>query len=419
MPSLQSGFRKYHSTESLITRLLADVFAATDQSHITLLALFDVSAAFDTVDHAILLERLSKSFGIGDSALLWLSSFLSDRSLTVIFGSTRFVWSPVPYGLPQGSVLAPLLYILYTADLSLILSLKGASAHQYADDTQAFVHGPPTAAASLVVTILDATSALNQWMSSNRLRLNSDKTQYIWLGGRAQLAKIDMELLRTLFPDVHFSPTVRDLGFTLDPVLSFSDHVNRVSRTCLYHLRQLRTIRHSLSPQAVKALVHALICSRVDFGNSAYAGLSLLNLSKLQTILNAAARLIAGLPKFSHISVFIRDTLHWLPVPQRIEFKILTLMRNSLLGVAPSYLRSLCILVSSLPGRSALRSAASGLLVVPRMRGATAQSRSFAYVGPSCWNRLPHKLRLELLSLSLPLFRKRLKTMLFVSGRAN
>ena len=334
----------------------------------------------------------------------------------MIFGSTRSSWTFVPYGLPQGSVLAPLLYILYTADLLNLLSRKGASAHQYADDTQAFVHGSPSAASSLVATILDATMELNQWMSSNRLRLNSDKTQFIWLGGRVQLAKIDMELLSTLYPDIQFSPTVRDLGFTLDPILSLTDHVNRISRTCFYHLRQLRTIRHSLSLQAVKALVHALICSRVDFGNSAYAGLSSLNLSKLQSILNAAARLIAGLPKFSHISDFIRDTLHWLPVPQRIEFKILTLMRNSLLGVAPSYLRALCNLVSTLPGRSALRSAANGLLVVPRMRGATAQSRSFAYLGPTCWNRLPHKLRSELLGLSLPLFRKRLKTILFVSG---
>jgi len=316
--------------------------------------------------------------------------------------------------LPQGSVLAPLLYILYTADLSDILTLKGVSAHQYADDTQAFAHGPASAAASLVARVLEATTTLDLWMSSNRLRLNSDKTQFIWLGGRAQLAKIDMEFLRATFPDVHYTVSVRDLGITLDPVLSLSDHVNRISRTCLYHLRQIRTIRHSLSPHAVNTLVHALICTRVDFGNSIFAGLSSLNLSKLQSILNASARLICGLPKYSHISTFIRETLHWLPVPQRIEFKILTLMRNSLLGVAPSYLQALCTSVSTLPGRSALRSAARGLLVVPRMRGATAQSRSFAYVGPSIWNHLPHESRLELLSLSLPLFRKRLKTILFV-----
>src|SRR5688572_8038496 len=156
-----------------------------------------------------------------------------------------------------------------------------------------------------------------------------------------------------------------------------------ISRTCLYHLRQIRTIRHSLSPHAVNTLVHALIRTRVDFDNSIFAGLSSVNLSKLQSILHASARLICGLPKYSHISNFIRETLHWLPVPQRIPFTILPLMRNSLLGVAPSYLQALCTSVSTLPGRSALRSAARGLLVVPRMRGATAQSRSFAYVGPS------------------------------------
>lgn len=101
-------------------------------------------------------------------------------------------------------------------------------------------------------------------------------------------------------------------------------------------------------------------------------------------------------------------------MPQRIQFKILTLMRNSLPGIAPPYLQALCTSVSIPPGRSVLRSAARGLLLVPRMRGATAQSRSFAYVGPSTWNHLPYELRLELLSLSLPLFRKRLKTILFV-----
>ena len=96
--------------------------------------------------------------------------------------------------------------------------------------------------------VLEATAALELWLSSNRLRLNADKTQFIWHGGRAQLTKIGIAFLRARFPDVHFSDLVRDLGVTLDPVLSLSDHVNPISRTCLYHLRQLRTIRHSLFP---------------------------------------------------------------------------------------------------------------------------------------------------------------------------
>lgn len=101
-----------------------------------------------------------------------------------------------------------------------------------------------------------------------------------------------MEYLRARFRDVHNSSSVRDL----DPVRSFTDHGTRISRTNLYHLRQLRTIRHSLSPHTVTTVVHALICIRVDFGYSIGAGLSSLNFSRLQSILSAATRLIGGLP---------------------------------------------------------------------------------------------------------------------------
>jgi hypothetical protein len=116
------------------------------------------------------------------------------------------------------------------------------------------------------------------------------------------------------------------------------------------------------------------------------------------------------------ISSYIRDTLHWLPVAQRIQFKILSLMRNCVAGSAPRYLIDLCAPVSSLPGRRALRSVSSDLLLVPLMRSATALARSFAYVGPSAWNRLPLAQRQELLSLSPSGFRRRLKTMLFAYG---
>lgn len=124
-------------------------------------------------------------------------------------------------------------------------------------------------------------------------------------------------------------------------------------------------------------------------------------------LLNANARLIGGLPKLSHIpvSTFMRETLHWLPVPKRIQFKILAFIRHSLIGSARSLPNS----------RSTLPSAGLGLLFVPFMRSATAQFRNFAYVCPSSWNHLRQQLRLELLTLPLPLSWKRLKTILFVS----
>src|SRR6218665_3193253 len=109
---------KRQSTETLLLRLLSDVYAAIDSSQLTLLALFDVSAAFDTVDHELVLKRLNVSFGLSGTLLLWLRSYLTERSLCVVHGSFRSSWVPAPFGLPQGSVLAPLLFIIYTSDLA-------------------------------------------------------------------------------------------------------------------------------------------------------------------------------------------------------------------------------------------------------------------------------------------------------------
>src|SRR6218665_685733 len=145
-------------------------------------------------------------------------------------------------GSPQGSVLAPLIFILYTSDLSEVLGPLGVSSHQYADDTQAYLHGPD-ATASMVERILEASDALDRWLSSNRLRLNQDKTQHIWLGSHAQLSQIDLDSFHLRFPNVHFSSSVGDLRFILDPVLSLSDHVNSVSCSCFYSLRQLLSLR--------------------------------------------------------------------------------------------------------------------------------------------------------------------------------
>ena len=193
--------------------------------------------------------------------------------------------------------------------------------------------------------------------------------------------------------------------------MNFSEHVRNVCRTCFYHLRQIRSVRRSLTTKAA-----TFICTRVDYGNAVYAGLTLSRISQLQSVLNAAARLIGGIPKFAHISCFIREELHWLPMQKRIEFKILMLMRNCLASQAPVYLRELCVLVLSIPDRRFHHSAMQGDLVVPMAQTSMVLHKNFAVVGLSFWNRLPSNLRNELLGLSLPLFRRRLKTILFDRG---
>ena len=374
LPIFQSGFRKGHSTETLLVRLLSDIYGAIDKSQVTLLALFDVSAAFDTVDHDILQKRLSTSFGLSGNFLDWLGSFLHDRSFSVVYGSTRTPWVPAPYGLPQGSVLGPLLYIIYTADLGSLLAASSVLSQSYADDLQAYLHCLAPAAISTVRVMSRAMETLEAWMSSNRLRLNSSKTQFIWFGTRQQLAKIDLKVLAQEFPQFTFSSSVRDLGVTLDQELTFTRHINLLCRSCYYQLRQLRVVLRSLTFNAALTLVHSFVVSRLDYCSALYVGLPVTRVGCLDRVLRSAARLVGRIPRFGHVSDYMRDVLHWLPFSQRITYRISSLVWRCLAGVAPVYLQELCCSTLNIQRRGSLRSSKQAELLVPRSRTSILRS---------------------------------------------
>ena len=192
LPKLQSEFRRHHSTESALLRVLSDLFTATDRGEVSLLALLDVSAAFDTVDHSILLDRLSISYGVAGSVFDWMRSFIVDRTQTVHYGGQKSQCVELRSGVAQGLVLGPLLYVLYTAEIQKLVQSLGFNVHLYADDTQFHGSCKSSDAADLAARSMCVISAVKDWMSSNRLRLNTDKTQFIWLGTSHFLGKRDM-----------------------------------------------------------------------------------------------------------------------------------------------------------------------------------------------------------------------------------
>jgi hypothetical protein len=182
MPPLQSAYRSHHSTETAVVKVLSDILDAVDAGKVTLLGLLDLSAAFDTVDHSILLQRLQTSFGMDGKALGWIGSFLTGRTQAVSYQGVTSGYNLLRFGVPQGSVLGPLLFLLYTADVASVAHRHGVSVHSYADDTQLYASCPAVKGQTSATRLLQCIADIDRWMSSNRLKLNADKTQFIWLG---------------------------------------------------------------------------------------------------------------------------------------------------------------------------------------------------------------------------------------------
>ena len=221
------------------------------------------------------------------------------------------------------------------------------------------------------------------WMSSNRLRLNASKTEILWLGSSRQLA-------RTALPssividncNVPLADEVKCLGVMIDSALTFSKHVSSLVRTCYFQLRQLRSIRKSLTVDTCHALVRSLIISRLDYCNGILTGVPADLLNRLDGVLRGAARLILKRQRSDHISDLMREQFHWLDIRSRIEFKMSLLTFRCLNNSAPRYLAIECTPVAGVTGRLRLRSAASGDILVPACRMLTIGPRAFIVACP-------------------------------------
>ena len=224
LPAKQSAYRKFHSTETTLIDILCDVHSAVDAGQLTLLALLDQSAAFDVIDHQILFERLQHSFGLSGKVLEWIRSYLTNRSFYVKFNGISSSISSLICGIPQGSVLGPLLFILYTAELISLVEEHGFNAHTHADDLQIYGHTNTDQAPYLVQRLSNCIDAVKDWMAKNRLRLNPAKTELIWLGSSYHLqhAPITREPLLISGTSILPSKQVRNLGVILECDLSMT-----------------------------------------------------------------------------------------------------------------------------------------------------------------------------------------------------
>ena len=238
----QSAYKLGHSTESALLSIKNDVHLAFAKGEATAVILLDQSAAFDTIDHDMLLDSLSFWFGVSRVVLDWFKSYLSDRVQCIKIGSILSDAKKILYGVPQGSVLGPILFSLYTTPLSKVIqNHPGISFQFYADDTQLYVHLTHKNAASALDKLSHCLEDIKRWLSTNKLKLNPDKTEIIVFGSKSQQEKLNHSFPANILGNL-ISPVdaVRNLGVWFDSDFSFSCHVMKVCKACFASVRDLK-----------------------------------------------------------------------------------------------------------------------------------------------------------------------------------
>jgi len=230
------------------------------------------------------------------------------------------------------------------------------------------------------------------WCSSRRLQLNPDKSELMVFGSQVNLERLASTDVSVRVGQAVIQPgdRVRDLGVILDSSLSMRQHIAKVASTCFFHLRKLRKIGNLLDRDSRNRLVCAFILTRIDYCNAVFAGLPDSTLAPLQRVLHAAACFVDDLRPCDHVTKTLMS-LDWLPVRERITYKLCSLMHGILYGHAPEYSTDMVVPVADLAGRCHLRSAQDGFFDVPRSRTAFG-SRAFSTTGPQAWNQLAYLL---------------------------
>lgn len=401
---LQSAYREGHSTETALLKVHNDIVTAIDKGSGVFLVLLDLSAAFDTVDHTILLSFMKDFIGLDGLALQLMESYLSERTQCININGVFSELGKLLYGVPQGSVLGPIAFCIYTIPIGYIMKYYNINYHIYADDTQLYCSFDINSPTEVIQKINTCLADIRSWMIKNKLKINDDKTEFLTItSSRASLTS-DVRLCIGQ-EEVLPSLSCKSLGVMFDNNAKMDAFVRSTCQSAHYHLRNIRAIRDLIPSTAAAQLVHALVSSRLDYCNSLLYGVPNYITANLQRVQNVAARIVTK-SNPPHITPVL-ESLHWLPVSSRIRFKILLLTFKCLHDAAPDYLSSL--VVPYRPSRT-LRSSSKFLLALQDSRLKSYGDRSFRVAAQKEWNKLPDFIKK---APSINCFKKHLKTFLF------
>jgi hypothetical protein len=376
----QSGFRKHHSCASAITRMCDSWLSAINKSHINGAVFLDFKKAFDLVDHTILMEKLLL-YTQSVAAVSFIQSFLLNRSQCVVINANFSSLRPVTCGVPQGSVLGPLLFCLYINDLPLYIQNPNVCCELFADDSS--LH---SSAGDVQTLESDLQSELNnvvKWSTENKMVLNPQKTKSMVITSRQkhQRAPLQMNLVIDS-TSVEQVDSHRVLGVTVDQEMRWQSHVNNVCKLVSKNLYLLSKLKYYADADICKSFFYAHCLSHINYASNVWCNASENLLKKLNSLHRRAAKIIAPLPFLSTDDKL--RVANVLSLDNQFAFNTSVLVYKVKNGLAPAYMGKLLINANSKYD--------FGNYILPRTRIDLFKS-SFAFSGASTWNSLPVKVR--------------------------
>ena len=393
-PDYQSAYREHYSCKTAILKISNDILWGMEAQSITSLVALDLSAAFDTVDHEVLLSILSNKYGIKSKALKWFDQYLRPRSFKVTVNGAYSKDKDLMVSVLQGSCVGANIFNLYCLPLQDVvpddLQLSG-----FADDhsiRKAFKAGNTNEEISTISKLESCLLSIKQWMDQVRLKMNPSKTEFIYFGNAPQLLKCTIDSINVAGDLILRSDVIRYLGVWLNATLNFKLHVTKKCKAAMINFIRIRGICHLLTDEAASSLVLSLCVSHLDYCNAALYGLPDTTIGRMQRVQNMCACLVLRKSKWDSATACLAN-LHWLPIRQCITFKICVLTYKLLHEQRPKYLQVMLQYKHSTNSRTLRANLDHSLLVIPRTKCKTFASRSFSVGVPTLWNHLPRGLR--------------------------